>query len=466
VRGRCRGAWRAAPRLTAIVMLAAGLAALAGCSADGPASNGRATGQPTDSEAAAPGQTAPGQTTASQAFGGSVLVGLPRNASRGQSVLLGVACTSSGECTAGGYYTDTEGGTVALVVALAQGRWARATEVRLPPDASVVQSAQVNAVACTGRGDCVAVGRYYGPARGDRGFAVTEQHGTWSRAVPVSSAANGGMQTADLEAVACTSTGNCTAVGNYRVGPNTDGMAITETAGAWGQPRELRMSPDSEANPDAYMTGVACSGAGDCVATGWYDSLTTHAQAAFAAMEVSGTWQRGDDVQPPPASQGHGARLATVRCVPGGGCLAAGSYQTVSYTEAFSVMESAGRWSGPAGMTPIPASGPGVSVLPISCASTRRCFATVRYGLFLPGAGAIPQPVPAGSPVMLVLTRSPGHRSHVHWAQTAGVRQPTGAGEGGPELTSVGCAADGYCAAVGSYLTGTGTARAMAATTR
>ena len=67
---------------------------------------------------------------------------------------------------------------------------------------------------------------------------------------------------------------------------------------------------------------------------------------------------------------------------------------------------------------------------------------------------------------MLVLTRSPGHRAHAPWAQTAGVRQPAGAGAGGPELTAAGCAADGYCAAVGSYRTGTGTARAMAATTR
>jgi hypothetical protein len=444
--------------------MAASLAALAGCSAGGHPATGRATGQPAARKVAAPGQAAPGQTSASQAFGGSVLVGLPRHASEAQSSLLGVACTSSGECAAGGYYTDTSG-TVAMVVTLTQGRWAGATEVRLPPDASVVQSAQVNAVACTGRGDCVAVG-LYSTARGDRGFAVTEQDGTWGRAVSVSSSANNGVNTGDLEGVACTSMGNCTAVGNYRVGPDTHGMAIAETAGAWGQPRELRMPADSEANPDAYMTGVACSGAGDCVAAGWYDSLATHSQAAFAAMEVSGTWQRGDDVQAPPASQGHGARLAAVTCAPGGGCLVAGSYQTVSYTEAFSVTESPGRWSGPTGMTPIPASGPGASVFLIACASARRCFAAVRYGLFLPGAGATAPPVPAGSPVMLVLTWSQGHRAHGRWTQAAGVRQPAGAGEGGPELTSVGCAADGYCAAVGSYLTGTGTARAMAATTR
>jgi hypothetical protein len=376
--------------------------------------------------------------------GQAVLIRLPGNArGPGQSFLLGVACPERGDCVAGGYYTDKAGNSEAAVVAQSRGHWARAVEVALPAGASPVQNARVNSVACTGAGDCVAVGLYYSKIGSDHGFAVTERRGRWGRAVSIGSPPGGGGRHSNLQAVACASPGNCTAVGDYRIGSVLQAMRVRETSGRWGRPAELVMPSDADADPIAYMTGIACPRPADCVAVGYYGSTATEDQAAVAVVETAGVWHRGTEVAPASRTPGHGAELESVSCGPAA-CLAAGTNTSSDPRDSLAVAESAGHWSRPVAMTsgPVTSSGDGAS--PISCSSPGRCYAAVTSA-FLPGGGFTPTPIPAGTPVLLELSWS-GRQ----WVAAPAAVQPAHAGLGGPSFDAVGCAADDYCVAVGA----------------
>ncbi len=279
-----RARWMAGALLLTAPGVALALLASA-CSGTAAASHAPAGGDAVRREARSARPARPGQ---------AVVISLPGNARvHGTSFLLSVACPARGDCVAGGYYTDKAGNSRAVIAAQADGRWSRAIEVPLPAGAAPVQNARVNSVACTGAGDCVAVGLYFSKVGSDHGFAVTERHGRWGRAVSIGSPRNGDGRHSNLQAVACASAGNCTAVGDYRIGPVLQAMTVTETSGRWGRPDELVMPSDAGSNPLAYMTGIACPRPADCVAGGYYDSTTSEDQAAVGFVETAGVWHRG-----------------------------------------------------------------------------------------------------------------------------------------------------------------------------
>jgi hypothetical protein len=175
----------------------------------------------------------------------AVQIRLPANAGANpRPLLIGVGCTSTGFCAAGGAYTDTAGRLEAMAVQQARGRWARAVELRLPSNAETNPLAEVNSVACTGTGSCVAVGNYNGDTR-VQGFIAAESRGTWRRArlapVPPNTAAATDFQ---LNGVSCSAPGACLAVGNYRDrSGHFQAMTVAESKGRWGPPASCPCPP-------------------------------------------------------------------------------------------------------------------------------------------------------------------------------------------------------------------------------
>src|SRR5271165_4636903 len=101
------------------------------------------------------------QHASSTGFRQGTEISEPSNAATNPlSILIGVACTGRGECSAGGSYTDVDGNGQAMAVTQSRGRWARAVEIRLPANVAATPYAQINGVACTSAGSCVAVGYY------------------------------------------------------------------------------------------------------------------------------------------------------------------------------------------------------------------------------------------------------------------------------------------------------------------
>ena len=127
-----------------------------------------------------------------------------------------MSCASAGNCSAGGYYTDSSGSPQAFVVSQVNRTWGTAQEV--PGTAALNQggTAQALSVSCASAGNCSAGGYYTDISRHQQAFVDSETNGTWGTAqeVPGTAALNQGG-TARIESVSCASAGNCSAGGYY-----------------------------------------------------------------------------------------------------------------------------------------------------------------------------------------------------------------------------------------------------------
>ena len=390
---------------------------------------------------------------ASQSFGRATEISLPADAAAEPgSGLYGVACAARGDCTAGRAYRDTSGDNQAVVVTQTRGKWARAVKVGLPSNAAEQPYAEVNGVACTSAGNCVAVGYYYTVAGFDQGFIVTQVHGKWAQAVQARSPANASAAGAGLQDVTCTGAGSCEAVGDYTDGRGHDqGMAVTENRGHWGQARELVMPSNAAANPGVFLTGISCSKAGNCVAVGSYDNDATNAffYVAVGVVESGGTWRRATQLKLPRNAAAHDSTLDSVACSTAGHCLGAGSYDLAhSAYEALADTESNGSWSRSAAVAAKPRHATNTVLDGIGCATARLCF----------GVGGYQS---SSDYLALLLTWSNGR-----WGHAAGVGLPANADTSHPQsfFYQVSCASDGYCAAVGYYYDKAAVTVPMAAT--
>jgi hypothetical protein len=216
----------------------------------------------------------------------------PKAASRGGFMILtSLACWSTGNCVAVGRYDNARGAPLPLVATETHGVWSRASELALPAGANttavLLENAGLTAVGCTNAGTCTAVGNYT-PASGyDVLPMVTSYvHGTWTRPAPITPPSASGTL-AELSSIACASSGDCAAVGQYA---NNNGLNVplvaTETSEAWEQARTLKLPAGANvpANPDV-QNGLVCvtyAGQGNYVASGFYGSTPTTGSAMVA----------------------------------------------------------------------------------------------------------------------------------------------------------------------------------------
>lgn len=368
-----------------------------------------------------------------------------------------VACTAAGTCIAGGNY-QAAGRTEPMVAAETRGHWSRGIRLVLPAGATAQPYAQVNGIACRSAGNCVAVGDYeYGRSRSLQAFIATESRGKWARAFTPRLPANASSPaSAQLEAVTCTHDGSCAAVGSYQdSSDNAQTMMLAKPpAGPWRQATEIASPPNAAANPDAFMTGIACSGPGMCVAVGNYSVSPTQFEA-MGAVEVRGAWHQATELATPRgAIASTFTAITSVSCLANGPCLGAGQYAiSATQSRAMVVTESKGRFGHASAITAVP---PGASAHPtsyllgVSCRPSGVCFAV--------GGGRNR----AGHSVAMYLVRSGGR-----W-QAAFLPSPDGAAAGRPQasaLNAVSCTGRARCTAVGYYHDQRGTGRADAAST-
>jgi hypothetical protein len=375
------------------------------------------------------------------------------------SGLSSIACTARGACIAGGNYQAAGRQIEPMVATQFHGRWSRGAPIALPAGAAAQPYAQVNGIACRSAGNCVAVGDFEnGRSRNLQGFIATESHGRWARAFTPRPPANAvSPMSAELEAVACTRDGSCTAVGSYQDSSgNAQTMVLAKPpAGPWRQATEIASPPNAAANPDAYMTGISCSGPGTCVAVGNYSVSPTQFEA-MGAVESRGIWHRATEIATPRgAIASTFTAITSISCLAAGPCLGAGQYAvSATQSRAMVVTESKGRFGRALAITAVP---PGASALPstyllgISCRPSGACFAV--------GGGRNS----AGHSVAMYLVRSGGR-----W-RAAFLTPPDGATAVQHQLSAlsaVSCTGKAHCSAVGYYHDQRGASHAEAASTR
>lgn len=372
--------------------------------------------------------------------------------------LYATACTSAGRCVAGGNYEAARKPMEPMAATWSHGRWSRGARLLLPADAAQQPYSEVNGMACVKAGDCIAVGNYdYGPSNNLQAFIATQSRGAWARAfVPRLPANSAAPASAQLEAVACTRAGFCEAVGTYEDSSgNVQTMALAKPAGhGWLRATEVASPPDAASNPNAFMTGISCPGAGSCVAVGNY-SVSATQFAAMGAVESKGTWRRAVEIAAPRnAIPSTFTAISSISCPAGGACLGVGEY-AVSATQSrgMSVTESGGRFGRAAEIAAVPGSAsprPSTYLLGVSCSTAGSCLAV--------GGGRNK----AGNSVAMYMIRSGGG-----W-RAFFVSPPSHAGAGSRQssaLYAVSCTRRARCTAVGNYHGDSGTPRAEATTT-
>ena len=325
---------------------------------------------------------------------GAQEVNLPSNAGASvqNSEVHSVDCWSPGNCSAiGSYLDDTTptGYAQGLEVNEVRGVWGRAQETALPPDTNVDPYVDINQVACTHAGNCVAVGSYISQDNATEGLIITEVNGAWKSATAAVLPGNASAYpSALLSEVTCVSTNNCTAVGTYTdVTGGVEGMTVTETHATWARGLAMTMPSGAAANPHTFFYGyggLACSSIGNCSAGGQY-LVGTSTYEGFFINEVKGTWQSATEMALPAGAQmaGRNGGVVAVSCRSAGNCSAGAAYLDASSEyQALVINEVGGQWEAglkitlPTGNNTVGVDG---GVYGLICHATGPCTATGSY---------------------------------------------------------------------------------------
>jgi hypothetical protein len=357
----------------------------------------------------------------------------------GYAEVKSVSCSSPGNCSAGGWYTDGFGGTQAFIVSEIKGAWHTAIEV--PGTAALNKAfAQLNAVSCASAGNCSA-GCFYENNNGYQAFVVSEVNGVWHRAieVPGSAALNLGGY-AGVNSVSCGTPGNCTA-GGYYLGNSTSyqPFVVSEVNGTWHHairvPGILSRPANGHAGPTAEVSSVSCASAGNCSIGGsYYDSSNIQ---AFVGSEVNGIWRKAVKIPGTAALNKGDALVSSVSCGSAGNCGAGGWYtDSAGYERLMVVNEVNGAWHNAIEVpgTAVLNKGDG-QVTSVSCASGRNCSAG---GWYMDSSSL-------ANPLVVSEVNGTWHNAIRVPGMTALTRHIFGA------VTSVSCASAGNCSAGGWY---------------
>ena len=197
---------------------------------------------------------------------------VPGSEALGGMTLASVSCASAGDCAADGFFGDRYGEAPLgpLVVSEKNGTWGKAI---LVPGTNADARNGASAVSCPSPGNCVAGGDL-APAieRPYQAFVASEKNGTWGKAfeVPGLTALNAGGN-ADVQSVSCASAGNCAAAGSYQDGSShQQAFVVSENNGSWSKAIEVPGSAALNTGGFAQVVSVSCAPAGYCAAGGEY----------------------------------------------------------------------------------------------------------------------------------------------------------------------------------------------------
>ncbi|HET7017807.1 MAG TPA: hypothetical protein VFI65_28045, partial [Streptosporangiaceae bacterium] len=180
-----------------------------------------------------------------------------------------LACTSAGNCSAGGNFLVAKN-QAGFVVNEKNGTWGKAIEVPGLVALSVGGDSEVDQMTCPLTGNCVAGGIYTGNDGGSEAFVVSEKNGTWGKAIAVPGLmALNADGIADLQSISCISRVNCAAGGTYKDAKSAfQGYVVNEKNGTWGKAIEIPNLGRLNRAGDVQFVEVGCVASGNCVAGG------------------------------------------------------------------------------------------------------------------------------------------------------------------------------------------------------
>jgi hypothetical protein len=264
------------------------------------------------------GTSSTGTAVAEEAlvFGNELLVGAANKAANpegaGNVVLRDISCTASSACTAVGSY-EKEGKTKTLAERWNGTSWS----IQTTPNPET-GSAMLWGVSCTSATSCWAVGKNEANI-----YAMSWNGTSWSiSTLPKPS----GATSAGLQKVSCPSTTSCMAVGSYYNGTAWKTLAERWNGSTWSVSSTPNPSEAvSGAFVGSFLTGVSCTSANSCTATGRY---VTAVKNEFPTEEKTlvESWGGSEwQIQSSPNPEGKNMSwLSAVSCTSSTSCKAVG----------------------------------------------------------------------------------------------------------------------------------------------
>jgi hypothetical protein len=259
-----------------------------------------------------------------------VRVRLPRGSLSGS--LAAVACASPADCIAVGSYETAFFGIQSLAEHWNGHQWAPQSAKVLP-----AKSSNLNGVSCPGKMSCFAVGEEENKS-GQYVNIAEHWNGAHWKAQPTSAPA--GVQGSNLASVSCHANGSCLAAG-YTYSDNqslSDTLAQQWNGSKWTP--GLPANPSKAADSISQLSGVACPGASNCAAVGFYD-LTSNAAATLAEHWNGTAWTV---VKTPKSTAPAGNVLRAIACAGASKCIAVGNSRSSPDNTGYGVL--AERWNG------------------------------------------------------------------------------------------------------------------------
>ncbi len=390
-------------------------------------------------------------------------VPLPTGAATGSAqdyALDSSACPAAGDCVAVGWYVDGSGNQQGLVETETNGSWtAQDLNLSSLPSVDSNPGAALNSVACTSVGNCVAVGGYDDSGGNQQGLIATETGGSWSvsevNTSPLPSLYSDA--TVMVLSVSCPSAGDCSAVGNYFDASDAEqGLILSESNGTWTAGKLSLSGLSTDSDPSVGLFQVSCASAGNCAAVGAYRDASANTQGLLVT-ESSGTWTAGEAnlSQLPSVHSNPGAELESVSCPSAGACTAVGYYLDGTDTfQGLLLNQSDSDWQ-PATEATLPADAAGQTVnqndLFVNSVSCASAGNCTAVGSY--------DATSANDVEGLELTETNGS-----WAPGVATDLP-GAASSNPEvwLASVACVSAEHCVAAGTFEGGDGNNQALIA---
>ena len=229
-----------------------------------------------------------------------------------------MSCTSATACTATGFYADGSGHDLTLAEAWNGSSWT----LQSTPNPGGTTTTEFNSVSCASASACVAVGYDLTPSY--TLLAEVWNGTTWTIHNP---SLSGGGSAGYLSGVSCTAASACTAVGDYSGGSGTVTLAERWNGTAWA----VQATANDPHATDNYLSGVSCTSATSCWATG--SAYHRHGPVKFSTLAErwNGTsWALALPGAPSGATQ---SDLTSVSCQSVSNCMGVGWYDDAVATE-------------------------------------------------------------------------------------------------------------------------------------
>jgi len=255
----------------------------------------------------------PGETLIEHYDGSAwTIVPSPNPAAGQASTLNSVACVSSNDCWAVGYYVTASNSYLTLIEHYDGSTWS----IVPSPNLSVTQANFLTNVTCVTGTDCWAVG-YYSNGTAQQPLIVHYDGIAWA---VVSSPSSSPVQTNFLNGVTCVSATDCLAVGAYsNQGLFNYYQTLIEhwDGSAW----TIVPSPNTSPTDFNVLNSVTCASANDCWAVGWLSTAT--GDNTLVQHNNGSGWVM---VSSPNNAAGQTNTLNSVTCVSSSDCWAVGFY--------------------------------------------------------------------------------------------------------------------------------------------